>query len=97
VISVVACCHSAKLCAHAARVFPIATKWCCDQDVKVVPGAAFTKRTWDRAVRCKKEGMLLQLLGWRCVGCVIHHERDVREEQQYICMVRTSSKSDRGV
>jgi len=25
--------------------FPIATKWCCDQDVKVMPGAAFTKRT----------------------------------------------------
>jgi len=25
--------------------FPITTKWCCDQDVKVVPGAAFTKRT----------------------------------------------------
>jgi len=25
--------------------------------------------------------VLLQLLRWRCVECVIHHERDVREEQ----------------
>jgi len=31
------------------------------------------------AVRCKKEGMLLQPL--RSVECAIHHERDVREEQ----------------
>jgi len=32
------------------------------------------------AVRCNKEGMLLQHLRWRCIKCVIHHERDVREE-----------------
>ena len=32
------------------------------------------------AVRFKKEGMLLQLLHWRCVECAIHHERDVCEE-----------------
>ena len=24
--------------------------------------------------------ILLQPLWWRCVDCVIHHERDVREE-----------------
>jgi len=24
--------------------------------------------------------MVLQPLRWRCVDCVIHHERDVREE-----------------
>jgi len=24
--------------------FPITTKWCCDQDVKVMLGATFTKR-----------------------------------------------------
>jgi len=28
--------------------FPIATKWCCDQDVKVVRSSAFTQRTCDR-------------------------------------------------
>jgi len=34
---------------HTCRSgFPIATKWCCDQDVKVVPGSAFTQRTCDR-------------------------------------------------
>jgi len=35
--------------------FPIATKRCCDQDVKVVPGAAFTKTTRDRRSAFKKE------------------------------------------
>ena len=35
------------------------------------------------AVRCKKEGMLLQPLWWCCADCVIHHERDVREEQHH--------------
>jgi len=25
------------------------------------------------AVRCKKEGMLLKPLRWRCAECVIHH------------------------
>jgi len=31
----------------------------------------------------KKEVMLLQPLRWCCVDCMIHHEWDVREEQQY--------------
>ena len=39
-------------------------------------------------VRCKKEGMLLQPLRWCCVDCVIHHERDVREEQHHRYMWR---------
>ena len=28
--------------------------------------------------------LMLQPLRWCCVDCVIHHERDVREEQKYI-------------
>ena len=36
--------------------------------------------------------VLLQPLWWRCVDCVIHHERDVREKKHYICVARTSSK-----
>ena len=43
------------------------------------------------AFHCKKEGMLLQPLCWRCVKCVIQHERDVHEEQQYIYVARTSN------
>ena len=39
-------------------------------------------------VRCKKEGMLLQPLRWCCVDCVIHHEREVREEQHHTYMWR---------
>jgi len=30
--------------------------------------------------------VLLQPFWWCCVDYVIHHERDVREEQKYICM-----------
>jgi len=33
-------------------------------------------------------GMLLQPLRWCCVECVIHHERDVREEQHHRYMWR---------
>ena len=47
-----------------------------------MPSSAFTQSK-ERAigvVRRKKEGMLLQPLRWCCVDCVIHHERDVREE-----------------
>ena len=29
---------------------------------------------------------VLQPLRWCCVECVIHHERDVREEQHYTYM-----------
>ena len=32
--------------------------------------------------------MLLQPLRWCCVECVIHHERDVREEQHHTYMWR---------
>ena len=32
--------------------------------------------------------VVLQPLRWRCVKCVIHHERNAREEQQYIYMWR---------
>ena len=35
--------------------------------------------------------LLLQPLQLRCVECVIHHERDVREEQQYTYVARTSN------
>ena len=34
---------------------------------------------------------MLQLLRWRCVECVVHHERDAREEQKYLCVVRASN------
>jgi len=33
---------------------------------------------------------LLQPLRWCCVHCVIRHKRDVREEQQYMYVARTS-------
>jgi len=90
-ISIVACCHSVKLCAHAARAFrsqqngAVTRMW---RSCWVQPSH---KERAIGAVRCKNEGMLLQPLRWRCVECVIHHEQDVREEQQYIYVARTSN------
>ena len=34
---------------------------------------------------------VLQPLRWCCVDCVIHHERDVRKEQKYMYVARTSN------
>ena len=40
-------------------------------------------------------GVLLQPLGWRCVECVIHHKRDVREEQHsYICCANKQQQTE---
>jgi len=82
--SIVACCHSAKLCAYAARDFrshqngAVTRMW---RSCGVQPSH---KGRAIGAVRCKKEGMLLQPLRWCCVDCVIHHERDVHEEQHHM-------------
>ena len=38
-------CEALRTCRSG---FPIATKWCCDQDVEVVRSSAFTQRTCDR-------------------------------------------------
>ena len=35
--------------------------------------------------------LVLQPLRWCCVDCVIHHERDVREEQKYMYVAQTSN------
>ena len=42
-----------RICCSA---FPITTKWCCDQDVKVVLGSAFTQRMFDRCGLLQKVG-----------------------------------------
>jgi len=36
--------------------FPITTKWCLDQDVKVVLGTTFTKRTCNRCCSLQNQG-----------------------------------------
>ena len=80
-ISIVACCHGAKLCAHATQDFwsqqngAVPSMW---RSCRVQPSH---KEHAIGVVHCKKVGMLLQPLHWCCVGCLIHHERDVREEQ----------------
>jgi len=47
-------------------------------------GTRHVARNFDR-------GVLLQPLRWCCVDCVIHHERDVREEEKYMYVARTGN------
>jgi len=76
VIFIVGCCHSMKVYVHAARA--IATKWNCDQDVKAIPGASYTKRCdWCRSGSLQKD-MLLKTLSRNSVECTTYHEWDVR-------------------
>ena len=42
-------------------------------------------------VKFTRKLIVLQPLWWRCVDCVIHHERDLREEQKYSCVARASN------
>jgi len=49
---------------------PITTKWCFDQDLKVVPGATFRKRTCNRCGSLQKRGDVVGIfhltLHWKC-------------------------------
>jgi len=91
VISIAACCHGAKLWAHAARDFRSQQNGAVTRMWRSCGVQPSHKEHAIDVVRCKKEGMLLQPLRWCCVDCVIHHERDVREEQKYMYVVQTSN------
>ena len=70
-IFIVPWCHSVKPCALAARPFQSQQsgaltrmwRWCQAQHSQ--------KERAKGAVHCKNEGMLLQLLGWRCTESVV--------------------------
>jgi len=79
-ISIVACCHSAKLCAHATQDFRSQQNGAMTRMWMLCRVQPSHKERAVGAVRCKTEGMLLQPLQWCCIDCVIHHEWDVREE-----------------
>ena len=51
--------------------FPITTKWCFDQDVKVVPGATFTKRTCNGWGSLQTRGDVVATSWWRCIDSVV--------------------------
>jgi len=92
------CCSLLPHCEalHACCLgFPITIKWWFDQDVKVVPGATFTKRMCNRCGSLQKAGALLQLLSWCCVESVIHHKWDVREEQHTYAVYVTWTSNNR--
>jgi len=84
VISVVACCHSVKLCTHAARAFQLHRNVAVTRMWRSCWVQPSHKDHVIDVVRCKKEGMLLQLLSWRCAECVVHHKQNVCKEQHHI-------------
>jgi len=67
-------CEALRTCRSG---FPIATKWCCDQDVKVVWSSTFTQRKCDRCGSLWKGGDVVAtspvVLRWLCdsprTGC----------------------------
>jgi len=82
-------CKASRTCCSG---FPIATKWCCDQDAMVVPCETFTQRAV-RSVRfvVKRRGCCCSI----SLECAIPHEQDVREEQHpYICGANKQYQSD---
>jgi len=89
--SIIACCRGVKLCTHVAWNFrsqqngAVTRMW---RSCRVQPSH---KERVIGVFHCKKEGMLLQPLQWRCIDCVIHHERDVCKEQKYMCMAQASN------
>ena len=91
VISIVACCHSAKLCAHATWDFRSQQNGAVTRMWRSCGVQSSHKDRAIGAVRCKKEGMLLQPLRWCCVDCMIHHERMVPEEQKFMYVAQTSN------
>ena len=62
-------CEALRSC---RSVFPIARKWCCDMDVKVVRSSAFTQRTCDRCGSLWKGGDVVAaspvVLRWMCAS-----------------------------
>ena len=90
-ISIVAYCHGAKLCAHAALDFGLQQNGAVTRTWRSCWVQPSHKERAINVVRCKKEGMLLQPLRWCCVDCAIHHEWDVHEEQKDICVVHASN------
>ena len=38
--------------------------------------------------------IVLQPLRWHCAECAVHHERDMRKEQDHVYVPRTSNNSD---
>ena len=91
VISIVACCHGAKLCAHAPRDFRSQQNGAVTRMWRSCGVQPSHKERTIGVVRCKTEGILLQPLRWCCVDYMIHHERDMRYEQKYIYLAWTSN------
>ena len=81
-------CEALRICRSG---FPIATKWCCDQGVKVVPRSAFTQRRRDRCGSLQKGGDVVAtssvVLRWLCDS----PRTRCAWRQKYVCVERASN------
>jgi len=57
----------------------------------LAPTDAYEIQHLIKTLKCNLIVLLLQPLRWCCVDCMIHHEWDVREEQKYMYVARTSN------
>ena len=88
--SIVACCHSATLYAHAVWAFRSQQNCAVTRIWRSRQVQPSQKERAIGAVCCEK-GMLLQPLCWRCAECMVHHKRNVRKEQYHIYVAQASN------
>jgi len=92
VISIVACCHSAKLCMLSRSSFPNRNKMVLWPGCE--GGARFRLHTENvRSVRfiVKRRGCCCNHSAGVALKCAVRHEWNLHKEKHYICMARTSN------
>jgi len=90
-ISIVACSHSVKRCALAARSFQSQQSGALTMMWRWYQVQPSQKKRAIGAVHCKKEGMLLQHLSWCCVDSAIHQNGMCAKGNTQIYAMRTSN------
>jgi len=89
--SIVACCHSAKLCAHAARAFRSQQNGAVTRMQGRVGFSLHTKNVRSMRFVVKRRGSCYNHSAGVALKCAVHHERDVGEEQYHIYVAWTSN------
>ena len=89
--SIVACCHSAKLCAHVAWAFRTQQNGAVTRMWRLCYVRPSQKNVRSMPVVVKRRDVVATSLCWRCVECVIHYKWDVHEEKHHIYVAQTSN------
>jgi len=89
--SIVACCHSANLCALAAQAFQSQQNGAVTRMWRSCWVQPSHKERAIGAVHSKKKVMLLQSFRWCCAECAVHHKWNVHKNNTHIYVARTSN------